>query len=499
MDKRQILLDSVKKLLALEGVSEKDIIENLKSVGLSPEQSAELIKEAKGGKPSSEEEKQATPKLAEGFKQAKSKEFEDFEEEIIKGKGEPVEKEPEEKEEVAEEPEFEEELISEAEEEKEKKEKPKPLKERTASEEIEHADIGKLWETGVLTTVDAKLEEMKDLKRDIDAVIESRVQAAVEKESGKIKAFFDAQRELNSSKMEALVKEKTQEFSELVNSKVSELKQVNSAIQQASARLEAKQQVHSELLAAINEKVSEVEKLKARISSSASSEMAEAREKIEGFVKEAQKKLNDLDLRVTRTLELESKIAEGLLKDAENKIENIVDSKTAGIDRRISEKINELNSIQEKVDPKKVEDKLAQLVRDASKRLDEQVAGKIQPLSREVEAKINDLETLQSSVDPKVMESRLRELENRFQKDAYALRGKMEDFNLFKEQFINIVEKNTSTFNKAIKEFNDERLKQSKLIEAKMKELEDFEKKFAQEMGLMIEDMAKPKAEKKKK
>jgi hypothetical protein len=359
------------------------------------------------------------------------------------------------------------------------------------AESLGHVDLNKLWETGVLTTVDAKLEEMKTLKKDIDAVIDARVQASIEKESGKIRGFFEAQRDLNASRMNSLIKEKTEEFNEALNAKLAELKQLNITVQANASKLDAKQQMSIELLNSINEKIAELEKLKARLSSSMNAELIEAKRKVEGFVIEAQKKLTDLDLRVTRTLELESKIAEGLLKDAENKISVIVDQKTASIDKKITAKITELNSIQERVDPKKVEQKLAQLVAEATSKIDELVSEKTQPLVSEVEAKINDLSTLQSRVDPKLMENRIFDLEKRFQKDSEALNQKMQDFNLFKEQFIAIVEKNTNSFNKSIKEFNGQKQKTNELIDAKIKELENFEKKFAEEMGLMIEDIAK--------
>src|SRR3989344_5484067 len=48
--RKEILLDSVRKLLSLEGVSEKDIIGNLKGVGISEREAKNLIEEAKGKK-----------------------------------------------------------------------------------------------------------------------------------------------------------------------------------------------------------------------------------------------------------------------------------------------------------------------------------------------------------------------------------------------------------------------------------------------------------------
>ena len=507
IDKKQILLDSVKKLLALEGISEKDIVENLQSVGLTKEQAVELLAEAKA-REKKPEPLPVTPKPAEGFKKAKKPRLEKFEQELV-GPHQETQKE-----EMLEEIPEEEELISEVEEEVSAKEeplpampaeKPRPVESKRVepSAEFDHVDLTQLWQKGILTAVDAKLEEMRSLKREIDNVIDGKVSAAVGRESGKIKGFFDSQRELNTSRMSVLIKEKTQEFSETINAKLAELKQLNLAVKENSAKLEAKQQVGAELLNSINEKLSDLEKTKARLVSSMNAELINSKGKVDSFVQEAQKKLTDLDLRVTKTLELENKIAEGLLKDAENKISAIVDQKTSGIDRKINEKINELNSIQERVDPKKVEEKLMQSVRDANSRIESMISEKMQPLSLEIEAKINDLEMIQSRIDPKVMEQRILELEKRFQKDAEVLNQKMEDFKLFKDQFISMVEKNTAAFNKSIKEFNDERQKQAQLIDAKIKELENFEKNFAQEMGLLVDEMAKgpkePQAQKKKK
>src|SRR3989344_3910461 len=52
LEKRRILLDSVRKLLALQNVSERDILENLKSVGVTEDEARELITEARGDRPS---------------------------------------------------------------------------------------------------------------------------------------------------------------------------------------------------------------------------------------------------------------------------------------------------------------------------------------------------------------------------------------------------------------------------------------------------------------
>lgn len=527
MDKKQILLDSVKKLLALEGVSEKDIVENLQSVGLSQDQALSLIKEAKDQDASAQQPKQQeTPsrrteraqaqpkapepqKTASGFRKAKKPALEEFEKEIVTStpKQQPAEKEIE----------GSEELFSEAQEElKPKTPERKPMPEYQAPQSeraYELVDLSKLWETGVLTAVTAKLEEMRSLKKEMDSVVESKVKDAVDRESGKIKSFFDAQRELNNSRLNAIVSEKTSEFSDLINSKLAEMRSLSSSIQENTVKLDAKSQVTAELLNSVNEKVADLEKTKARLISSMNAELIISKSKVEGFVNEAQKKLTDLDLRVTKTLELESKIAEGLLSDAENKIAGIVEQKTAGIDRKLNEKITELNSIQERVDPRKVEEKLMdaiegaesrteKLLNDANARIDSVIGEKMDPLAEQVESKISELESVQSRVDPSMMEKRLVELEKRFEKDAEELRQKMQDFNLFKEQFISIVEKNTSSFNKSIKEFNEERKKQSDLIDKKIKELESFEKEFASEMGLMVDKLSekeKPESAKKKK
>jgi len=532
MDKKQILLDSVRKLLALEGVSEKDIIENLQSVGLSQEQAAALIKEAKSQQVQEQPQKEQPlsprqqarpmaeelPKPSAGFRKARKQELGEFEKEIVAGS--PAQKMQEEQVENADE------LFSEAQEEiAPKKPEKKPLQSQPvrqnylqpapqAERAFEHVDLSKLWETGVITAVNAKLEEMRSLKKDIDFNIGSKVNEAVDRESGKIRGFFDAQRELNNSRLSSIASEKTAEFTEVIDAKLSEMRQLNSSIQDNTVKLDAKSQVTAELLNNVNEKLADLEKTKSRLISSMNAELIMSKSKVEGFVNEAQKKLADLDLRVTKTLELESKIAEGLLGDAENKIAAIVDQKTSGIDRKLNEKISELNSIQERVDPRIVEEKLMSaiedaesrtnaLVNDANSRIDAVISERMAPMTGEIEAKVRELEDIQARVDPAMMEKRLVELEKRFERDAEELRQKMQDFNLFKEQFISIVEKNTQSFNKSIKEFNEERQKQSAQIDKKIKELEDFEKSFAEEMGLMVDKISegkeKPEGQKKKK
>ena len=47
MDKKEVLLDSIKKLITLN-VSEREILLNLKDIGVDDEQAKDLLSEAKG-------------------------------------------------------------------------------------------------------------------------------------------------------------------------------------------------------------------------------------------------------------------------------------------------------------------------------------------------------------------------------------------------------------------------------------------------------------------
>ena len=87
--------------------------------------------------------------------------------------------------------------------------------------------------------------------------------------------------------------------------------------------------------------------------------------------------------------------------------------------------------------------------------------------------------------------------------DIDSINSTMAELDIFKKQFIEVVSKNVSEFNaakKSLAELMQQREKALddaiKQIAAKIKEMNDFERKFAEEMGLLIGEAAEQQTEK---
>ena len=83
---------------------------------------------------------------------------------------------------------------------------------------------------------------------------------------------------------------------------------------------------------------------------------------------------------------------------------------------------------------------------------------------------------------------------------------KISELEGFKKQFFNVIERNTSSLNKTRDEMYSELAQAQKklqekanLVDAKMLELEEFEKTFAEEMGVILEKSKETGHKKKKK
>ena len=71
--------------------------------------------------------------------------------------------------------------------------------------------IEKLWEKGILATVDANLSQMQKLRSEIDNVIEAKVTEHYRVMEKKLEALFEAQRELFKFKVDAQIDSKIKE------------------------------------------------------------------------------------------------------------------------------------------------------------------------------------------------------------------------------------------------------------------------------------------------
>jgi hypothetical protein len=379
-NKKKILLDGIKKLLALK-VPEEEIISNLKDVGISEKQARALIEEVRLGKRPKEEE----PEEESRGKEFESKEEpeeqlvseEDAQAEALEkdylGEGEKpedinVRKTIEETEELAEEEAqsiFEKKIENTASEEKNSgveeesfeseigepeeetsetvEEEPEEESENIEYEETkgrsvegkfssknkgnaekegkkEDIDFEKLWEKGILTIVNQRLQEMKGIQANIDLEMQKRASEIAKKEIDKVNALFEGQRELTVETVNSKLEQKTRDLGKMLDAKVLELKEISKAVKNDIARLEKLQQAQKDGLKQIDERLGELDETKKTLIAEMNSELIKSKSEVEEFLDSSNKKVQETQAMINETLELESSIVDGLVKDTETKI-----------------------------------------------------------------------------------------------------------------------------------------------------------------------------------
>ncbi len=529
--KREILIESIRKLLSLK-VPPEEIVVNLAEVGVSKPEALVLIKEAKRSRgksqpksreeekgkkqkprplprriqrqmewqpPASKRSESVLKKLEEKRKQELAMEkFGEGKLKLAEKKAvEKLGKKPasleERREQAAEQMAAEavdfvedkalktDEIVKDIGPKEEFEEEPKAVQPEPAVEEkAESTEISKLWEKGILTTVNSKLREMKRLKEELDAVLDEKIDAAAKRELGKIKLLFDSQRTLLVSKVDAEIEAKANAFAEMIEAKLQGMKETSKETEALLEKLRAEKQSMKEEEASIGERLQELDAIKQRLVADANAEMIKAKSQIEQFLSEAKKKLADMDDRINKTLQLESEIVEGLAKDAEAKIEQRLEGEAIGrlkkslakdIDARIEQR---LQGKTPGLDPETI----AQLKQFNSRRLE---------LENEMREKLDSIEALQAAI------------KREFKPEQFA--EQMKRLELFRNRLSASIEGNVENFNEAVKRFNEtmkisERQINLRIekIDRKLAELDAFEKNFAKEMGIALDKLKTKKS-----
>ncbi len=377
-DRRKILLDSVKKLVAL-GVSDEEIIMHLKEVGISESEAQGVLTEAKG-----------LPFGQIPAEPSSGSVLEEVQEEM-----QPVEEEPESKEP---EPVF-------LEPEPAPKEPSKTAsafrpKTVVSSATVSRANLSELWEKGILQTVTDKLQEMKRLHDEIEKAIDSKVEKSVDKEIQKMDALFKSQQTLQLAKMNAALEAKTKEVTSLIDLRIVELKKMKEEKKAAETVLAAKQDLSKQTFERLSQELSSVQKERNASLQEFNSELIKAKSKFEELVEDARQKLTGLEERATQTLELETSIIDGMVKDAQNRIDRLTIEKMDGLAKDVQQALTEFEAIKAGFDFQKAEQQL-QRFEATRQKIENQIELSAQSLSQRMEARLEKelqprLKTLQS-------------------------------------------------------------------------------------------------------
>jgi len=205
-------------------------------------------------------------------------------------------------------------------------------------------DLSKLWEKGILVTVNSKLQEMRQLRKDLDSILDAKIAAATKRELDKIKVLFDSQRALLVSKVDTELQQKANAFAQMIELKLRDMRSTAKEIESDIEKIRSEKQQRKEQESALTERLRDLEQTKQRITAEMGAELIKAKSELQRVLDEANKRLRTMDDRVNKTLQLQSEITEGLAKDAAAKIEERLQGSAAGLGREAAGQLDELRT-----------------------------------------------------------------------------------------------------------------------------------------------------------
>ena len=456
MNERDILMETIRKLFDLR-ISDAEIMGNLVEAGISEEQATKLVADAKAAYvPQRPDQKQKGIRFEEQTVEELPPEFKEK-------KKSRKQRESEEQREMEAQKELDEipEVIAVDEKPEGKSEEKNWGASETLAESESESKAGndgfilppvapqpapeaeplmaELWKQGIITAVNQKFEEMEKIRTEIEAIIDEKVGKSLESELEKIKMVFDAQKTLIIDKTNSALESKSSEIAKKIEERISKLKEIDSEIKHDLEKVEKANEMNARMATSVSLKLEEISKTKSELVREmnselikSKSELEEYRGQIEAFLKDAQSGLVDIDQRLNSTLQLQSRIAESVLKEARDKIDKLALQKNQQLEQQLRNQLSEVLALKQKIDPQKLESEFHDLF-----------ALKEVEWNKQVQNKIAEIEKIKKELDPT------------------ELLEKMRDLDQFKGQFVQVVDKSIDEVNE-LKAKLEEYLKQVK-------------------------------------
>ena len=275
-DKKSIILESVRKLIALD-LSDSEIIKNLREVGIDSNDARKILDEVKGIE---------NPKMKLVEKPLPKPEPEEDEEDDFMG---PL-------------PDNEDELLKKLE---------------AGVEDPEDKRQREAWEKAVMHTVNQKVQEMKSLKKDLDAVLDKKIKAGLDKEYKKIQILLNSKSTLLSEKLNLQLEAKKQEVDELLTKRVEDIVRINQDMKQSLIEIEQWETKHKKMHAEIQEMDRKIQRVKSEGLDQLYAKSNESVQKLEEHSAQTKKEIDE-SLEITKKQVNER--LELTLKDIESKL-----------------------------------------------------------------------------------------------------------------------------------------------------------------------------------
>lgn len=245
--------------------------------------------------------------------------------------------------------------------------------------------LEKLWEKGIIATVDAKLSQMESLKKELDSVLDSKINQRMLVQEKKIEILFESQRDLALAKIDAQMASKVKEIDDILSQKIEEIKRINLATQEDLQRIKGQRFIMTDLLTDMTTKTATLDQFRRTLSDDVAKKLDQMQTQVNELLQSSESRLSQAEMKATQTLQLEEKIAAGLAQQVEQQANQILESRVKDLRAQLQTEMSELREIENRLSPEQVQHRISEL----NKSIDEQIARvQSQFSSKEMDARI---------------------------------------------------------------------------------------------------------------
>ena len=357
--------------------------------------------------------------------------------------------------------------------------------------------LEKLWEKGIIATVDAKLSQMESLKRDIDAVLESKIAQKAAIQEKKIEILFESQRDLALVKVDAQLASKVKEIDDLLTQKIEEIKRINLATQEDLQRIKGQRFVMTDLISDLTTKTSSLDQFRRTLNDDVARKLDQMQTQVNELLQSSESRLSQAEMKATQTLQLEERIAAGLAQQVEQQANAILESRVKDIRGQIQNEILDLRKLELQLSPEQVQQRIAELNRN----MDEQIARvQTQFSSKEMDARIQKVIEQKQRTMLQYLDSEVEKMKQDMEEKAKSVQEIVSELNSARkslEDFAQQQKKTIDEYNRQAGQSLETRMSQiNQVVEGKIQQYVDSkEKEIMQEVNQQLPQIQSLKAE----
>lgn len=368
---------------------------------------------------------------------------------------------------------------------------PKPAPQPAYQAPQPDTSIAKLWEKGILQTVDSKLAQMEKLKKEIDDVLETKVNEHYQAMERKLEVLFDSQRELFRFKMDAQMDAKVKDMDEILNQKIEEIRRLNTTTQEDLQRIKGQKMIIQELMGDITAKSTQLDETRRMIVDDATQKLEKLEEKVDELVNRTDDRVSEVEQRATKTLEIEQKITQGLADQMETQANAILENKVKDLREEIRDEIVQLKKLGADLASKDIQSTMQEFItmNAEMKKTKMELEGMLSKKSTEMDETLNkkmlDVDKIVNNKMETIVSMKEKDFFKKVEDQAADMAASQREVGqklVEAETKLQNVDAYTKQLLETIKKANLEREDQIKTYKQK---LDDFEGKADQKMSLL--------------